>query len=142
MASLREKEVWKLVNLPPGRQMIKTKWVFVRKPDRYKARLVVKGCSQKPGVDFTDTYASVVRLETVRTLCAVATADDLEHAQFDVKTAFLNGNIDTEIYMQQPEGMNDGSGRVCLLRKSLYGLKQAPLMWFETIDPVLRQFGL
>ena len=102
------------------------------KPDdsikKYKARLLSKGYRQKEGVDFFDTYSPVTRITSIRMLIAIASIYNLEIHQMDVKTTFLNGDLDEEIYMEQPEGfISKGSeNKVCRLVKSLYGLKQAP----------------
>ena len=120
------------MNLPKGRKAIDNKWVFKikRKPDgtvdRYKARLVVRGFSQIEGVDFFETFSPVARFDTIRALLSLAVNENLVLKQFDIKTAFLNSNLEEEIFMKQPAGFEDGSGRVCKLLKSLYGLKQAP----------------
>ena len=120
------------MNLPKGRKAIDNKWVFKikRKPDgtvdRYKARLVVRGFSQIEGVDFFETFSPVARFDTIRALLSLAVNENLVLKQFDIKTAFLNRNLEEEIFMKQPAGFEDGSGRVCKLLKSLYGLKQAP----------------
>ena len=96
--------------------------------DKYKARLVIKGYRQREGVDLFDTYSPVTRITSIRILIAFASINNLEIHQMDVKTAFLNGDLDEEIYMEQPEGFaTPGRERkVCRLVKSLYGLKQAP----------------
>jgi hypothetical protein len=135
-------QTWDLVELPKGRQVIRNKWVLKVKQDRdgnqrLKARLVAKGYSQRKGIDFQDTYSPVVKYETIRILLSIAAVRKLNLTQFDVKTAFLYGTITEELYMEQPEGFNDGSGRVCKLNKSLYGLKQSPRAWNETIKEVL-----
>jgi hypothetical protein len=96
--------------------------------ERYKARLVIKGYSQKEGEDFYDTYSPVVRLTTIHVLLSLAASHGLIVHQMDVKTTFLNGDLDEEIYMEQPAGFvaNGQEGMVCKLLKYLYGLKQAP----------------
>ena len=92
---------------------------------RYKARLVVKGYEQQEGIDYTETYAPVAMLKTVRILLALAAYFDWEVQQMDVVTAFLNPALNEEVYMAHPEGFEE-DGKVCLLQKTLYGLKQAP----------------
>ena len=95
---------------------------------RYKARLVVRGFSQKKGIDFDEIFSPVVKMTSIRTVLGLATTLDLEVEQMDVKTAFLHGNLEEEIYMEQPEGfkVQGKENQVCRLKKSLYGLKQAP----------------
>lgn len=109
---------------------------------RHKARLVAKGFSQRAGIDYTDVYAPVVRYESVRILMAVTAANKLHLRQFDVKTAFLHGDLDEEIYMDQPAGFDDGSGRVCRLLKGIYGLKQAPRQWNKKFNDFLIFAGI
>ena len=146
--SLAKNETWIMTDLPPGRKAIKNKWVFRIKAkadgsiDRFKARLVVKGCSQKAGQDYSETYAPVARFDSVRILLAIAAAKDFDLKQFDVKTAFLHGDLDEDIYMAKPDGFDDGSEKVCHLKKSFYGLKQAPRQWHAKFDGFLQQFGL
>ena len=119
MNSIKANDVWKLVELPRTKKTIKTKWVFKvkrddeNKPVRFKARLVAKGFSQQHGLDYDETFSPVVRFETIRLLLAISAGGDLEVHQLDVKTAFLNGEIAEEIYVEQPEGHNFGeSSRV------------------------------
>lgn len=146
--SLIENETWTLVELPPGKIPIKCKWVFKTKLDangnvfKHKARLVGKGCSQKHGIDYTETFAPVVRYTSIRFLIALAAKLNLHIHQMDAVTAYLNGELKEEIYMNQPERFNDSSGRVCKLKKSLYGLKQAGRIWNERLNTVLLSFGL
>jgi hypothetical protein len=137
MDSLLKNKTWELVDLPPERKAIGSRWVFRVKLNtdgsiqRYKARLVAKGFSQKFGIDFSETFSPVVRWETIRTVLSVAAIKGMKLSQFDVKTAFLYGELSEEIYMVQPEGFNDGTKKVCKLYKSIYGLKQAPRCWNE-----------
>lgn len=132
LESLNRNKTWILVKAQKDHKPIYNKWIFrlKMKPDgrvdRYKARLIVKGCFQKPGIDFLETFSPVARLNSVRTLLAVAAIKDFEIVQIDVKTAFLYGDLNEIIFMEQPTGFNDGTNRVCRLNKSLYGLKQAP----------------
>ena len=134
MDSIMSNRTWEVVNYPYGCQLIGCKWIFKEKlrPDgtieRYKARLVVKGYIQKEGGDFFDTYSPLARLTTIRMLIAVASSYGLIIYQMDVKIAFLNGELDEDIYMDHPEGFitDVQDNKVCRLLKSLYGLKQAP----------------
>ena len=138
---------WEIVDLPPGRKAIKNKWVYATKllpsgeVDRYKARLVAKGFQQVHGIDYEDTFAPVARLETWRYLIALAAQLDWEIHQIDFDQAFLNGSLDEEIYMEQPEGFVVAAGKVCRLRKALYGLKQAGRQWFLALAACLEKIG-
>ena len=107
--------------------------------DKYKARLVVKGYKQKEGLDYFDTYSPVTRITSIRMLIAIVALHSLEIHQMDVKTTFLNGDLNEEIYMDQPEGFISlgQEKKVCRLVKSLYGLKQAPKQWHEKFDKVM-----
>jgi len=109
----------------------------------FKARLVAKGFKQKNGIDYFDTYAPVAKLTSTRVLFAIASLNNLYVHQMDVKTAFLNGDLDEEIYMEQPEGfvLPGNEKKVCKLIKSLYGLKQAPKQWHEKFDSVILSHG-
>ena len=144
---LERMKTWKLTKLPPGRTAIGNKWVLVRKYnkngtlEKYKARLVAKGYSQIPGMDFTETFSPVVRLETIRTLFALAIKMGWEMRQMDVKGAYLNGTLKEEIYMKQPDGFEDGTDNVCQLVKTLYGLKQAGREWNEEFDRKIKSRG-
>lgn len=137
--SLMENNTWTLTELPKDRKTIKCKWTFKIKRDhngnieRFKARLVAKGFSQVKGFDYNETFAPVAKLTTFRVLMALANHEKLFIHQMDVKTAFLNGDLNEDIYMEQPEGFTIGS-KVCKLNKALYGLKQSPRMWNERFN--------
>nr|GFB58780.1 zinc finger, CCHC-type [Tanacetum cinerariifolium] len=111
--------------------------------DKYKARLVIQCFRQKERIDLFDTYASVARISTIRLLLAHAAINDLIIHQMDVITAFLNGDLDDEFYMKQPEGfvMPGHESKVFKLKKSLYGLKQAPKQWHQKFDDVVLSNG-
>ena len=144
---LQQMGTWELVDLPEGRQAVGNKWVLLKKYlksgqlDKYKARLVAKGYSQVPGMDFYETFSPVVRLETIRTILALTVNFDWELTQMDVKGAYLNGNLEEEVYMLQPDGFGDGTGKVCRLIKTLYGLKQAGREWNKVLNMRLRDKG-
>jgi len=128
---MRVNQVWNLVDLPLGRKAIGNKWILKikRKADgsieRYKARLVAKGYTQQEGIDYEETFSPVVRFTSIRLILAIVAHLDLELHQMDVKTAFLNGELDEEIYMEQPVGfvVEGQEHKVCMLQRSIYGLK-------------------
>ena len=103
---------------------------------------MARGFTQRPGIDYFDTFAPVVRYDTVRIVLSIVAAKDLLLTQFDVKTAFLHGILEEDIFMDQPPGFEDGSDMVCHLRKGLYGLKQSPRAWNKTFDDFLQKYGL
>jgi len=146
--SLIKNRTWELVPRPPNRRIISCKWALKHKRDergrivRLKARLVARGFSQIYGTDYLDTYAPVVKLASIRILLAIAAVYGLEIHQMDVVTAFLAGDLEEEIYMEQPEGYEmDGEDLVCKLLKSLYGLKQASRVWNRKIRRFLKSIG-
>lgn len=145
--SLVKNETWILTKLPKGRSAITCKWIFKIKraeddhPPRYKARLVARGFSQKRGFDYEETYSPVARLDTLRVVLALANREGMTIHQMDVKTAFLNGTLSEEIYMQQPDGIGHEDGMVCRLKKSLYGLKQASRTWNERFHAYVEELG-
>lgn len=120
--------------------MFKVKYKADGSIDRYKARLVAKGFSQQPGTDYDDTYAPVARYDSLRLLLALAAHKGWTPRQLDVKSAFLYGNLNHEIYMEIPDGFKQHE-KCYLLRKSIYGLKQSPLVWYETLASLLFQEG-
>jgi hypothetical protein len=142
MNALERNGTWDLVELPKDRKIVGCKWVFKLKRgvddkiERYKARLVAKGYSQKEGIDFHEIFSPVVKLVSIRVVLALVALLDLELEQLDVKTTFLHGDLDEEIYMEQPEGfVQDRRKRfVCRLKKSLYGLRQSPRQWYKKFD--------
>ena len=148
--SLLENKTWTLTALPPGRFAISSRWVFKRKVDqhgstRFKARLVARGFQQRDGFDYfaDELYAPVARLKTIRCILALASHSNLHLHHMDVSTAFLNGKLDEDIYLQQPEGfVQRGKEHLVLhLHKGLYGLKQAPKAWFSNINSFLLKLG-
>jgi Reverse transcriptase (RNA-dependent DNA polymerase) len=149
IGTLGKMGTWRLEVLPGDRKPVGCKWVYLRKKDengsiiRYKARLVAQGFSQKPGTDYNNdgTFAPVMRFETLRTLLAFAAVHNLKLRQFDVKSAYLHGRLSETIYMNQPPGYEDSSGRFCLLQRSLYGLKQAGNVWNQELNRVLHKIG-
>ena len=140
---------WSLVDKPFDKKIIGVKWVFKVKQNadgsinKYKARLVVKGYAQQFGVDFFDTFAPVARLDTIRLLLALSAHQNWKVYQLDVKSAFLNGFLEEEIYVEQPEGFvaKGEENKALLLKKALYGLKQAPRAWYSRIDNFLLKMG-
>lgn len=147
IASLHENGTWSLVEAPSTVRPVDVKWVYAVKRDgmgnivRFKARLVAKGFQQREGIDFTETFAPVSKYSSTRAVLAVAAAEGWEVQQLDVKTAFLQGRLQEQVYVVQPPGYSDGTGRVCLLYKALYGLKQAPRAWHEHMHEQLVQLG-
>ena len=139
---------WTLVPLPKGRRTIDCKWVYKVKYDkngnveRYKARLVARGFTQRYGLDYKETFSPVVMMSSIRILITLVNQFDLEVMQIDVKTAFLHGSLDEEIFMAQPEGYKRGENLVCKLEKSLYGLKQASKQWNTCFAAFLLEFNL
>ncbi|CAI7851520.1 unnamed protein product [Closterium sp. NIES-53] len=145
--SLMVNDVYELVPMPPGAYLVGSRWVFKKKlgpngeMERYKARLVAQGYTQKEGLHYNETFAPVAKSATLRTLLALAGALDLEVEQLDVKTAFLYGRLKEEVYMKQPPGFDDDSDRVCKLKHTIYGLKQSPRAWYTRIDDHLLSLG-
>ena len=147
--SILQNHTWELVDLPLGSKPLRYKWIFKKKMkadgsiDKYKVRLVIKSYKQKEGLDYFDTHSPVTRISSIRMLIAIATIHNLEIHQMNVKTAFLNGDLDEEIYMEQPEGfiVPGEEKKVCRLVKSLYGLKQAPMKWHEKFYNVMMTNG-
>ena len=138
---LKQCGVFEVTNLPPGRKAVKCRWVFNVKSDgHYRARLVAEGFSQVEGVDYKELFSLVVRYKTVRLLLALAALEDWHLQALDVKSAYLYGNLDKEIYMEQPEGFKMEKGKVWRLRKALYSLKQGAVAWWKECDKSMHDF--
>jgi len=139
LSMIQKNNTWTLVDRPEGRKVIGVKWIYRTKLNadtsinKHKARLVVKGYAQIFGVDYSDTFALVARLDTIRLLLAISAQKGWKVFQLDVKSAFLNGVLQEEIYVEQPDGflIQGAEDKVFLLQKALYGLKQAPRAWYS-----------
>lgn len=145
--SLVKNNTWVLVDTPKNESVIDNRWVFKikRKPDgtieRYKARLVVRGFTQCYGVNYYETFSPVVTFSSIRAILAISVARYMKLKQFDVKTAFLYGDLSEDVYMKQPIGYDDNSGNVCKLAKSLYGLKQSSRCWNAKFTEFIKGLG-
>ncbi|CAI5482203.1 unnamed protein product [Closterium sp. Yama58-4] len=145
--SLLENGTWELVVLPEGKKAVQCKWVLRIKTDDkgqvtiYKSRLVAKGFMQKEKQDFNEIFAPTAKPPTLRVLLADAAVTGKFIIQMDISTAFLNEILEEDVYMTQPPGYEDGTGRVCKLNKSIYGLKQAPRCWYQKLAAVLEEMG-
>jgi transposase InsO family protein len=146
---IEKNDTSELVPRPKNKNVIDTKWVFRNKLNedgqvtRNKARLVCKGYAQIEGIDFEETYAPVARMEAIRFLLAYACSKNVKVYQMDVKSSFLNGELEEEVYIEQLEGfqLSENTDYVCKLKKALYGLKQAPRAWYSRLDKYLQQAG-
>jgi hypothetical protein len=145
LTQFERQKVWRLVPPPAGKHVLGTRWVFRNKMDedgivvRNKARLVAQGYSQEEGIDYDETFAPVARLEAIRIFLAYAAYKNFTVYQMDVKSAFLNGELQEEVYVHQPPGFQSSSNPnyVYRLDKALYGLKQAPRTWYDTLSKFL-----
>jgi hypothetical protein len=149
MESMRTNEVWDLEPIPKGAKTVGCKWVYKTKCDsqgnieRYKARLVAKGFTQREGIDYNETFSPVSCKDSFRIIMALVAHYDLELHQMDVKTAFLNRDLEENVYMAQPKGfVMEGKEQMgCRLKKSIYGLKQASRQWYLKFDKTIKHFG-
>ena len=147
--SMHINKVWTLENVPKGSIPIGCKWIFKKKIgadgkiETYKARLVAKGYRQILGIDYDETFSPVAMHKSIRIMLAIAAFYDYEIWQMDVKTAFLNGDLEEHIYMTQPEGfeVSGSAGKACKLQRSIYGLKQASRSWNTRFDATVKEFG-
>ncbi|KAJ9560780.1 hypothetical protein OSB04_005940 [Centaurea solstitialis] len=149
MDALRKNETWEKCSLPTGKKPVGCRWIFTvkykpdGKIDRYKARLVAKGYTQTYGIDYSETFSPVAKIDTIRVLFSIASNQGWPLHQFDVKNAFLHGDLKEEVYMEAPPGFSDSfkTGEVCRLKKSLYGLKQSPRAWFGRFTLAMKKYG-
>ncbi|CAJ2663478.1 unnamed protein product [Trifolium pratense] len=149
MEALDKNNTWELVSLPNGKKHVGCKWVYTVKYkadgsiERYKARLVAKGFTQTYGIDYSETFAPVAKMNTVRVILSLAANYNWNLQQFDVKNAFLHGELEEEIYMDVPPGYREdiAANTVCKLKKALYGLKQSPRAWFGRFTKVMVGLG-
>lgn len=149
VAAWESNQVIQMTDLPNGRKAIGYRWIFSRKygPDgtiiKYKARLVARGDTQTEGVDFSETFAPVARMDSFRLLFSIAVNEDLDIHQMDVNTAFLGAPLKEELYMRMPPPWIDNhpKGKVCRMLKSVYGLRQAGREWYQTLDEYLIHIG-
>nr|GEZ77211.1 putative retrotransposon Ty1-copia subclass protein [Tanacetum cinerariifolium] len=147
MQSMYDNKVWRLVVLSPNAKVVKSKWIYKKKTDMdgkvhiYKAQLVAKGCTQTYDVDYEETFSHVADIRAIRILIAISTYYDYKIWQMDVKTAFLNGFLEEEIYMEQPEGFIDPNHprKVCKLQRSIYGLNQTSRSWNKRFDEEIKK---
>lgn len=146
--SLYSNGTWDLVPLPEGRKAVGSKWVFKIKRnsdgsvERYKARVVAQGFSQNPGVDYSEVFAPTFRMASLRTIIALSAIKNYHIHSIDISSAFLNGDLEEDIYMVQPPGFEQlGPDYVCKLKKSLYGLKQSARQWNKKLHATLTELG-
>jgi hypothetical protein len=146
---IENNDTWELVPRPKSKNVISTKWVFRNKLNedgqvtRNKERLVCKGYAQVEGIYFKDTYATIARMEAIKLILAYACSKNIKVYQMDVKSTFLNEELEKEVYIEQPEGfhLSEKENHVCRLKKALYGLKQVPRAWYSLLDRYLQQQG-
>eukprot|EP00253_Pinus_taeda_P003549 PITA_03549 len=146
---IEKNDTWELVPRPLDKNVIGTKWIFKNKLNengeviRNKARLVCKGCAQQEGIDFEETFVPVSRLEAIRMLLSLSSFQKFKVYQMNVKFAFLHGELEEEVYIEQPKGfiLGNDTKLVCKLKKALYGLKQAPRAWYYRLNKYLQQQG-
>jgi hypothetical protein len=147
--SILKNDVWEVVPGPHGKSVVTSKWIYKIKHaedgsvEKFKARFVARGFSQKEGIDYDEIFAPVARYTSIRIIISLALVFDWKLHQMDVKTAFLNGEVEQEVYIEQPEGfvIHGKESHVCKHKKSLYGLKQAPGAWYGRIDSFLQSLG-
>ena len=143
--SIMKNDVWDIVPRPKGKYVVSFKWIYKIKYvvdgsiEKHKVRFVARGFSQVEGIDYEETFTHVARYTSIRTIIALASALGSRLHQMDMKTAFLNGEIEEEVYIEQPDGfvIHGKESHVCRFKKALYGLKHAPRAWYARIDGYL-----
>jgi hypothetical protein len=147
--SIMKNDVWEVVPRPEGKSVVTSKWIYKIKHavdgsiDKYKARFMARGFSQKEGEDYDETFAPVARYTSIRSIISLVASMGWSLHQMDVKTTFLNGVIEEEVYIEKPQGfeVHQRESHVFRLKKSLYGLKKAPRAWYAQIDNYLMRLG-
>ena len=147
--SIKRNDTWEIFDLPDGQQTIGIKWVFKTKlkengkVEKYKTRLVAKGYKQQHGIDYTEVFSPVGRYDTIRLVVALAEQNSWEIFQLDVKSAFLHGHLEEQVFVEQPPGYVKAGNehKVYRLKKALYGLKQAPRAWYSSIEAYFLKAG-
>ncbi|RVW90854.1 Retrovirus-related Pol polyprotein from transposon RE1 [Vitis vinifera] len=147
--ALEKNGTWTITDLPVGKRPVGCKWIFTIKykadgsVERFKARLVARGFTQSYGIDYQETFAPVAKLNTIRILLSLAVNQDWCLQQLDIKNAFLNGDLEEEVYMEIPPDFEESMAKnqVCKLQKSLYGLKQSPRAWFDRFTKAVLKLG-
>jgi hypothetical protein len=146
--SIMKNDVWDIVLIPKGKFVVTSKWIYKIKHasygsvEKYKAIFVARGFSQVEGIDYEETFAHVARYTSIRTIISLVASMGWRLHQMYVKTSFINGEIEEEVYIEQSYGfvIHEKESHVCRLNKSMYGLKQAPCAWYENIDGYLMSF--
>jgi hypothetical protein len=147
MKQHEEVGTWKLVELPAGKNVVGSRWVYAAKTNAQgvfelgKARVVAQGFTQRPGMDYFDVTSPVIKLESLRIMLALAIQNAWAIEMMDVKGAYLNSVLEEEIYMCQQEGFDDGSGHILKLSRAIYGLKQSGRAWYKRLSTVLLNDG-
>jgi hypothetical protein len=149
LTALTRNHTWELVPRPAQTNILKNKWLFRIKRnadgsvEHYKARLMAKGFTQQPGLDYAKTFSPVIKFPTIRVVLTLVAVYHWQVRQLDISNAFLHGHLDKDLFMEQPIGFKDAThpDYVCRLRRSLYGLKQAPRAWFERVTRFLLSLG-
>jgi hypothetical protein len=147
--SIMKNDVWDIVSRPEGKSVVSSRWLYKIKHvadgsiEKFKVRFVVRGFSQREGVDYEETFSPVTRYASIRVVISIASVMGWRIHQMDVKTTFLNGIIEEEVYIEKPQGfeVHGRESHVCRLKKALYRLKQAPRAWYSRIDGYLQSMG-